>query len=45
MVKGAKNPNAMLNQLLMNNPRYNDVMNYIQQNGGDPKQAFYQKAQ
>ena len=44
MVKGARNPNAMLNQLMMNNPNYNNVIQYIQANGGDPKAAFYKMA-
>jgi hypothetical protein len=30
---------------MMNNPTYSRVMNYIQQNGGDPKAAFYKMAQ
>jgi hypothetical protein len=29
----------------MNNPQYQQVMNYIQQNGGDPQAAFYKMAQ
>ena len=45
MVRGARNPNAMLNQLMMNNPNYNNVIQYIQANGGDPKTAFYKMAQ
>lgn len=35
----------MLNQLMMNNPNYNNVIQYIQANGGDPKRAFYKMAQ
>ena len=44
LVKSAENPQAMLNQVMMNNPTYGKVMNYIQQNGGDPKAAFYKMA-
>jgi len=45
MVKSAQNPNAMLNQLIQTNPQMREVMNYVNQNGGDPKQAFYKMAQ
>lgn len=45
MVRGAKNPNLMLQQLMMNNPNMKNVMDYVNQNGGDPKQAFYKMAQ
>lgn len=44
-VRAARNPQAMLNQMMMNNPQYQQVMNYIQQNGGDPQAAFYKMAQ
>lgn len=44
LVKAAENPQAMLNQVMMNNPTYSKVMNYVQQNGGDPKAAFYKMA-
>ena len=45
LVKNAKNPNLMLQQLMMNNPNINNIMNYVQQNGGNAKQAFYKMAQ
>lgn len=35
----------MFNQMLSNNPQLKQVMSFIQQNGGDPKQAFYNYAQ
>ena len=38
----ATNPNAMVNQLLQQNPR---VQELIRQNGNDPKRAFYALAQ
>ena len=41
-VKTAANPNAMVQQLLSQNPR---VQQLIQQAGGDPKKAFYALAQ
>ena len=45
MVKSARNPQAMLNQLMQNNPNYRQVTELINQNGGDPKRAFYALAQ
>lgn len=45
MVKSARNPQAMLNQLMQNNPNYKQVTELINQNGGDPKRAFYALAQ
>lgn len=45
MVKSAGNPQAMMNQLIQTNPQIRNVMNYVNQNGGDPKRAFYQMAQ
>lgn len=44
-IKSAQNPQAMLNQMMQNNPQYNQVMSYIQQSGGDPRQAFYKMAE
>lgn len=37
-------PKDALMQMAMANPNYKNVMAYIQQNGGDPKAAFYQMA-
>ena len=45
MVKSAGNPQAMLNQMMQNNPQYQQVMQLVNQAGGDPKAAFYQMAQ
>lgn len=45
MLRGSGNPQMMLEQMMQNNPQMKDVMNYINQNGGDPKQAFYKMAQ
>lgn len=41
MVKAAKDPQAMLNQMMANNPHYKQAVDYVNQNGGDPKKAFY----
>ena len=45
MVNGAQNPQAMMNQLFMNNPQFKQVMDLIQSADGDPQKAFYDLAQ
>lgn len=40
-IRNAGNPQAMLQGMLMNNPQYRQVMDVINQNGGDPRKAFY----
>ena len=44
MVRSAGNPQAMLQNLTQNNPQMQQVMNIVNQSGGDPKAAFYQMA-
>jgi len=44
-IKAARNPSAMLKQLASQNPNVANAMNLINQNGGDPKRAFYSEAQ
>ena len=39
-----RNPQAMLNQAMMNNPQMKQVMDYVSANGGDAKAAFYKLA-
>lgn len=34
----------MLQSMMNSNPQIQQVMNYINQNGGDPKSAFYKLA-
>ena len=41
-VRGAGNPQALLTQLVRNNPQVSQLIN---QAGGDPQKAFYQLAQ
>ena len=41
MVKASGNPQAMLNQLIQNNPQMAQVMELVKQHGGDPNKAFY----
>ena len=45
MVKTAKNPQAMIGQMLQNNPHYKEAVDFVNQNGGDPKQALNLLAQ
>ena len=45
MVKGAQNPQAMLNQIMLSNPRMKQVMEIVNQYGGDPDRAFQAVAQ
>ena len=40
MVKAAQNPQAMVNQLIQNNPQMRQVMELVNQYGGDPNKAF-----
>ena len=44
-IKTAKDPQAMLDRMMQNNPGYRQAVNYVNQNGGDPKKAFYTLAQ
>ena len=45
MVQTAGNPQAAMSQLMQSNPMMAQVMQYVQQNGGDAKAAFYKAAQ
>ena len=45
MVRSAGNPQAMLSQMMQNNPQMREVMSLVQQYGGDPQKAFYAIAQ
>lgn len=40
----SKNPDQAMQILFANNPQYQNVMNYIQQNGGDARSAYYNMA-
>ena len=44
-VQAAKDPMGTINQMAANNPQMQQVMQVIQQNGGNAKQAFYNMAQ
>lgn len=43
-VRFAQNPRLALQNLVQSNPQMQNVMNIINQNGGDPKTAFYNLA-
>lgn len=43
-VKTASDPTAAMQTLINQNPQMRQVMQIIQQNGGDPKAAFYSVA-
>lgn len=45
MVKAAQNPQAMINQMMMNNPNMKRVMQIVNQYGGDANRAFQEMAQ
>ena len=44
MVKTAQDPQAMLNQLAMNNPNMKKAMDTVNQYGGDSMKAFQETA-
>ena len=44
-VKSAGNPQAMLNQMMQNNPQMRQVMDLVNQHGGDAQKAFYSLAE
>ena len=45
MVKSAGNPQAMLQSIAQSNPQMKQVMDLVNQAGGDPRSAFYKMAQ
>lgn len=45
MVRSAGNPQAMLQSIAQNNPQMKQVMDIVNQSGGDPKAAFYKIAE
>jgi hypothetical protein len=44
-IKSARNPQAMMSQLMAQNPQYKQIMDYVNANGGDPQKAFYALAE
>ena len=45
MVKMSQNPQAMIQQMMMQNPKMQEVMQIVKQHGGDPMKAFYAEAE
>ena len=43
-VRMAQNPQAALNAMAMNNPQLAQVMEIVNQHGGDPMRAFHEVA-
>lgn len=41
MVRSARNPQSMLNNMMSQNPQLRQVFDAINAHGGDPKKAFY----
>ena len=44
MVRAAQNPQAMMNQLMMNNPQLKQAMDIVNQYNGDANKAFQELA-
>lgn len=44
MVRTAQNPQAMINQLMINNPNMKQAMEIVQKYGGDAGRAFRETA-
>lgn len=45
MVRNARNPQAMMSDLVNSNPQMRQVMDIVKSSGGDPRAAFYKMAQ
>ena len=43
-VKQSPNPQKTMQDMLANNPNFQNIVNYINQNGGDARSAFYNMA-
>ena len=43
-VRNSNNPNQVMEKVLPSLPKYQEIMQYIQNNGGDAKTAFYNMA-
>ena len=45
LFKNASNPQALLQNMIQSNPQVKSIIDYVNQNGGDPKTAFYKLAE
>ena len=43
-IRKSPNPDAAMQNILTSDPRFQGVMNYINQNGGDARTVFYNEA-
>lgn len=43
-VRNSKDPNSEMQSILMENPSFQGMMDYISQHGGDARSAFYNMA-
>lgn len=43
-IRNSPDPNGAMQQLMMNDPSVQNAVNYIHQNGGNAKAAFYNMA-
>lgn len=41
MAKAAQNPQMAIQQVVLQNSQMKQVLDYVNQNGGNPQQAFY----
>ena len=44
VLQSSNNPQAMLQLMVQTNPKLRDIMQYINQHGGNPETAFYAMA-
>lgn len=44
LLKSAKDPSSMMQNMINTNPQMRNVMEYIKSHGGDPERAFYAMA-
>lgn len=44
MLNSSGNPQMMLQNMMSQNPRLKEAMDYVNANGGNPKEAFYKLA-
>ena len=44
MFQASRSPQAFMNQMIRTNPQMKQAMDYVNANGGNPKDAFYNLA-
>lgn len=44
LIKSSKDPQSMIQSMINQNPQMKQVMDLVNQNGGDAKKAFYDMA-